>query len=124
MSKLPAVVQSAPSDPAYLFAEDNYAEPSFLGNKVPQIFGGLGGFLMAIGHNFSQRRPLFAGLPVVIGATALGLAGGVWWQDRSERYWAERDAIYRHYIELHPEDFPAKERILVGDMLKPWVPVR
>lgn len=22
-------------------------------------------------------------------------------------YWAERDAVLRHYIELHPEDFPA-----------------
>lgn len=21
-------------------------------------------------------------------------------------YWAERDAVLRHYIQLHPEDFP------------------
>lgn len=23
-----------------------------------------------------------------------------------KNYYAERDAVYRHYVELHPEDFP------------------
>uniref|UniRef100_A0A1B6MH80 NADH dehydrogenase [ubiquinone] 1 subunit C2 n=1 Tax=Graphocephala atropunctata TaxID=36148 RepID=A0A1B6MH80_9HEMI len=124
MSKLPAVVQSVPEDPRVLFSPDNYAEPSFLGDKIPQFTGGLTGFLGTIAHNYSQRRPLFTAFPVIVGCTALGIACGVWWQQRSDRYWAERDAIYRHYIELHPEDFPAKERILVADMLKPWVPIR
>lgn len=28
-------------------------------------------------------------------------------QQYKENQWAERDAIIRHYISLHPEDFPA-----------------
>lgn len=26
-------------------------------------------------------------------------------------YWAERDAVFRHYITLHPEDFPPPGRL-------------
>lgn len=27
-------------------------------------------------------------------------------QQYKEKQWAQRDAIFRHYISLHPEDFP------------------
>lgn len=27
-------------------------------------------------------------------------------QKQRDSYYAEKDAVYRHYIELHPEDFP------------------
>lgn len=33
------------------------------------------------------------------------LAGHLWMQHR-KNYFAERDALMRHYIQLHPEDFP------------------
>lgn len=26
-------------------------------------------------------------------------------------YWAERDAVLRHYVQLHPEDFPPPGKV-------------
>lgn len=54
---------------------------------------------------------------------------------------ATRDAMFRHYIQLHPEDFPPygnnlimvknflsfisfSERVKVRDVFAPWRPVR
>lgn len=51
---------------------------------------------------------LFLGMPQIVGFSLIGLGFGIWWQWRSDLYFAERDAIYRHYIELHPEDFKPK----------------
>lgn len=31
---------------------------------------------------------------------------GILINERRDRYLADRDAIFRHYVELHPEDFP------------------
>lgn len=44
-----------------------------------------------------QKHLLYTGVAALFGKTADG------WRNT---YLAERDAILRHYIELHPEDFP------------------
>lgn len=38
---------------------------------------------------------------------AVGFTAGHLFLQYRKNSWAERDAVYRHYIELHPEDFPA-----------------
>lgn len=40
--------------------------------------------------------------PIAIG---LGAYGCQLWMNYRENYYAERDAIMRHYIQLHPDDF-------------------
>lgn len=44
-----------------------------------------------------QKHVLFTGIGALFGRTADS------WRNE---YLAERDAVLRHYIELHPEDFP------------------
>lgn len=36
---------------------------------------------------------------------AAGFTFGHFFMQYRKNYWAERDAVFRHYIELHPEDF-------------------
>ncbi|CAH1407935.1 unnamed protein product [Nezara viridula] len=36
----------------------------------------------------------------------------------------EKDAVYRHYIALHPDDFPMPERKKVGEIFPKFVPIR
>lgn len=38
---------------------------------------------------------------------AAGYTAAHFFMNYRKNYWAERDAVFRHYIELHPEDFPA-----------------
>lgn len=44
-----------------------------------------------------QKHILFAGI---------GAVGARTFDNYRRDYYAERDAVYRHYISLHPEDFP------------------
>lgn len=37
---------------------------------------------------------------------AVGAFVGQMWINNRQNYWADRDAVLRHYIQLHPEDFP------------------
>nr|CAD7576664.1 unnamed protein product [Timema californicum] len=62
-----------------------------------------------------QRYALFGSL--------LGV-GSYWADKRRDAYYAERDAILMHYIELHPEDFPPIERKKFADVLLRWDPIR
>lgn len=57
-------------------------------------------------------------------ATSLGAVGGQWIEERRLNYLAEKDAVLRHYIELHPEDFPVPERKKYADVIEPWIPIR
>ena len=54
----------------------------------------------------------------------MGAIGGQWVEERRLNYLAERDAVLRHYIELHPEDFPVPERKKYADVIEPWIPIR
>ncbi|XP_059049634.1 NADH dehydrogenase [ubiquinone] 1 subunit C2 [Achroia grisella] len=96
----------------------------FLNAYWPQILGVAFGVGAAVSINFGTRRPLFSGIQkhvLLAGATTALLT---YVQKKRDEYYAERDAVYRHYIELHPEDFPVPERRKIGDLLEPWVPIR
>ncbi|XP_071454234.1 NADH dehydrogenase [ubiquinone] 1 subunit C2 [Hetaerina americana] len=89
----------------------------------PFFFGFLGvssGFL----YNFLGKRPLISGMQRQIGLGAVGFIIGKVLDDRRSKGLARRDAVLRHYIELHPEDFPEPERKKFKDILLRWVPVR
>lgn len=38
-------------------------------------------------------------------------------QKQRDSYLAEKDAVYRHYIELHPEDFPVPGKYFLSNTM-------
>ncbi|KAL1139650.1 hypothetical protein AAG570_006628 [Ranatra chinensis] len=93
-------------DPKTLLLPDENAIPSVLSDKFVPIFASFLGFSSVVASRYMGRRPVFSGIQHHIIATLVGAVGGKLVYDRYERSNAEKDAIYRHYIELHPEDFP------------------
>lgn len=49
---------------------------------------------------------LFPGLQNHVGFAVLGGIGGTYLDKKRTEDLATRDAVLRHYVELHPEDFP------------------
>ncbi|EEC03121.1 NADH dehydrogenase [ubiquinone] 1 subunit C2 [Ixodes scapularis] len=74
--------------------------------------------------NLSTRRPALSGIQKHLIAASIGAVTG----EGLRRYFMysarERDALLRHYILLHPEDFPEPERKKYADVFEPWLPVR
>ncbi|XP_066146615.1 NADH dehydrogenase [ubiquinone] 1 subunit C2 [Euwallacea fornicatus] len=85
---------------------------------------GMTGFLAVIGLNYSSKRPIFSGIQKHVLGTVIGVAVGLYIQKKAAESAAERDAIFRHYVQLHPDDFPPYERKLYKDVFQPWVPIR
>lgn len=57
-------------------------------------------------------------------ATLAGAAVGQFVDQKRNDYLAERDAVLRHYIELHPEDFQQPPRKTFNEVFQPWIPIR
>lgn len=45
------------------------------------------------------------GLPAYASAIAITYYGFSWLQKYANDYYADRDAMLRHYVQLHPDDF-------------------
>jgi len=74
--------------------------------------------------NVTGRLPLRAGLHRhVWGVVTGGLFGEGCWRFK-QKWNAEKDLQYFHYMVLHPEDFQAPERKKWSDVLQPWTPFR
>ncbi|KAL4702272.1 hypothetical protein ACJJTC_018586 [Scirpophaga incertulas] len=103
---------------------DEGRTPPFLNKYWPQILGTVFGIGTGVLVNFGTRRPLFSGIQKHV----VGVAGWIgvltFVQNKRNNYLAEKDAVLRHYIELHPEDFPEPERKKIADILEPWIPIR
>ncbi|XP_041987385.1 NADH dehydrogenase [ubiquinone] 1 subunit C2 [Aricia agestis] len=99
-------------------------EVPLLNKYWPHILGVGFGIGTAMAINFGTRRPLFSGIQKHIAGVAVWTIGLNYVQNKRNEYLAEKDAVLRHYIELHPEDFPEPERKKIGDMLEDWIPIR
>ncbi|XP_028168904.1 NADH dehydrogenase [ubiquinone] 1 subunit C2 [Ostrinia nubilalis] len=103
---------------------DQGRQKPFLNKFWPEIIGVAFGIGSAAAVNFGTRRPIFSGIQKHI----IGVAGWVavlsYVQKKRDAYLAEKDAVLRHYVELHPEDFAVPERKKIGDILEPWIPIR
>lgn len=85
---------------------DEGREKPLLNKYWPEVVGSVLGVCTGIFLNFQTRRPVFSGIQKHILLVA-GFVGGLTLiQNKRNEYLAEKDAVYRHYIELHPEDFP------------------
>ncbi|ENN71052.1 hypothetical protein HUJ04_009699 [Dendroctonus ponderosae] len=99
-------------------------EPGVLHVLYTPIVGGLLGFVSVILANWAGKKPLMSGIQKHIVGLSAGVGIGVLVDKYRNEHLAKRDAIFRHYIELHPEDFPPYERVKIGDVFEPWRPIR
>ncbi|XP_055587640.1 NADH dehydrogenase [ubiquinone] 1 subunit C2 [Uranotaenia lowii] len=97
---------------------------SWLHDKYAPLAGSLFGFAGACYVNFGSGRPVLSGIQKhIIAALSVGFL--VTQADKwRNQHLAEKDATLRHYIELHPEDFPTPERKKFADVFEYWQPIR
>ncbi|KAG5886428.1 hypothetical protein JTB14_035720 [Gonioctena quinquepunctata] len=113
-----------PRDPLVLLENDGTREVPLLSKIFAPVIWGTTGFLGVIVANYATRRPVFSGIQKHIGVAA-GAAGiGKIIDDYRNQYLADRDAVLRHYVQLHPEDFLVHEPKKFKDVLEPWIPIR
>ncbi|KAL0880827.1 hypothetical protein ABMA27_002012 [Loxostege sticticalis] len=103
---------------------DQGREKPFLNKFWPELLGVAFGIGTGVAINFGTRRPVFSGIQKHVVGVAGWVAALTFIQKKRDEYLAEKDAVLRHYIELHPEDFPVPERKKIGDILEPWIPIR
>jgi len=82
------------------------------------------GFASALLHNAGAKRPLMSGIQKHVVFVVAGYAFGEWMFNALQRRWGRRDAILRHYIELHPDRFEEPPKQKYKDVLEEWVPIR
>uniref|UniRef100_A0A023FYJ3 Putative mitochondrial electron transport nadh to ubiquinone n=1 Tax=Amblyomma parvum TaxID=251391 RepID=A0A023FYJ3_AMBPA len=87
---------------------------------APAVFAGIS----ACFANKLMGKPPFSGLQKHISFVILGGVLGAGYLRFLENRSQERDAALRHYIMLHPEDFPEPERKKYRDVLETWLPIR
>lgn len=103
---------------------DEGREKPFLNKIWPEFLGVIFGVGTACCVNFGTRRPLLSGLQKHVFGVIVMTGIFKYVQNKRDEHFIERDAVLRHYVELHPEDFPPKERKRVADMFEPWIPIR
>ncbi|XP_045480337.1 NADH dehydrogenase [ubiquinone] 1 subunit C2 [Harmonia axyridis] len=110
--------------PLELLTNNDALQPSIFHNVWGYLVGGslsLGATLYA---NYGSKRPVMSGLHRIAAFTILGAIAGNYMDNLKKDYDAERDAVLRHYVQLHPEDFPPFERKKYAEVFQPWVPIR
>ncbi|XP_026490770.1 NADH dehydrogenase [ubiquinone] 1 subunit C2 [Vanessa tameamea] len=90
----------------------------------PYLLGTFFGVGTGVMLNFGTKRPLFSGIQKHIAGVVVWTSLLTYVTNKREEYLAEKDAVLRHYIQLHPDDFPTPERKKIADVLEPWVPIR
>ncbi|GIY46492.1 NADH dehydrogenase 1 subunit C2 [Caerostris darwini] len=73
--------------------------------------------------NYYLRRPLYAGIHRHLFGFIVGFVAGQYVEKYTQNRFAERDAVIKHYIELHPEDFVENKR-KYKEIFEEWYPVR
>ncbi|XP_063707425.1 NADH dehydrogenase [ubiquinone] 1 subunit C2 [Culicoides brevitarsis] len=110
-------------DPVELLTNPGLKEP-WMSNKIMAMGTGAAGFIFACYSNYGLKRPVFSGIQRHVAYTIVGAAIGQYLEHRRKEYYAKKDAVMRHFIELHPDDFPRFERKKLKDVIEPWIPIR
>ncbi|XP_030380564.1 NADH dehydrogenase [ubiquinone] 1 subunit C2 [Scaptodrosophila lebanonensis] len=112
------------NDPLEILTNKGTRASSFLSPIWNPMICTVLGFGTAIFVNWGFRRPPFSGIQKHLAFAAIGGAAGFYFDQKRNEYLAKRDAVLRHYVELHPEDFPVKDRKKYADVLEVWAPIR
>ncbi|XP_054724813.1 NADH dehydrogenase [ubiquinone] 1 subunit C2-like [Uloborus diversus] len=100
-----------------------YEKDSILTKYFYHIGLGLMGAGTPVVHNYYLRRPYYSGIHRHIVLGIIGIYCGYYMDEFFKRKFAERDAVIKHYIELHPEDFVDKRRKF-KEIFDEWYPQR
>merc|ERR1711931_206587 len=106
-----------------LFDNGNLADQRTEFGKHYMKFVGAATFgLGPILTNIMCERPIFAGFYKTV--LLAGFGAYFYTQLDHWAYWKarERDAVLKHYVSLHREDFPVPQRKTFGEVLRPWTP--
>ncbi|XP_014255851.1 uncharacterized protein LOC106670228 [Cimex lectularius] len=112
------------ADPRKLLLPDPEEKKTVLYDKFTPLCLASILFLGVLASRRFNRKPVFSGIQHHIMAVVGGWVVGKALHNMMENHNAEKDAIYRHYIDLHPDDFPTPQRIKVGEKFGPWTPIR
>ncbi|KRT80935.1 hypothetical protein AMK59_6196 [Oryctes borbonicus] len=113
-----------PTDPIELLTNDPIREEPFINKHwTAGLCGALTFVSVCFGH-WATKRPMLSGLQRNAMYTGGAAFIGEIIENYRREYLAERDAVLRHYIQLHPEDFPVPERKKYAEVLESWVPIR
>ena len=112
------------NDPLEQLTNKDDRQPSWLNDKWNPMICTLMGTASSLYLNYGTRKPLMSGVQRHVAFGAIGLALGIYFENMLREHSAKRDAVLRHYVELHPDDFPAKPRTKYADVLEHWVPIR
>ncbi|CAG0887317.1 unnamed protein product [Darwinula stevensoni] len=97
---------------------------SVIGEYWSPVTCGLGGFGGVVLRNLFIKRPMLSGIQLHILAATVGALVGKYADNMYRKQTAQRDAIYTHYMHLHPERFPKPERKTFGEIFESWNPAR
>ncbi|KAI9586330.1 NADH dehydrogenase [ubiquinone] 1 subunit C2 [Glossina fuscipes] len=111
-------------DPLELLTDKVGRQPRFLSSVYNPVACAAAGFGLAAFLNWGFRRPAFSGIQKHIAFAIAGGVFGIYIDKKRDEYLATRDAILRHYVQLHPDDFPPIQRKKYADVLERWVPIR
>ncbi|RZB73445.1 NDUF C2 domain containing protein [Asbolus verrucosus] len=98
--------------PLEVLTNDGTREAPFINQFWGPGIGGVLGFTATIVANWATRRPMLSGIQRIALITGGCAAVGKYVDDYRNDYLAERDAAFRHYIQLHPEDFPDFSKLI------------
>ncbi|XP_067626069.1 NADH dehydrogenase [ubiquinone] 1 subunit C2 [Eurosta solidaginis] len=111
-------------DPIKLLTDKGERKEPFLKPYFNPLVCSILGFGCAIFVNYGFRKPAFSGIQTHLLFSAIGGGLGYYFDNSRNEYFAKRDAVLKHYIELHPDDFPPMVRQKYADVLERWVPIR
>ncbi|XP_073990150.1 NADH dehydrogenase (ubiquinone) B14.5 B subunit isoform X2 [Rhodnius prolixus] len=101
---------AAVPDPRTLLLPDPDEVPSVLKDTfIPSVAAGIA-TVAVYAANAGTRRPRYSGIYWYPIAALIGYGVTSYFQEKHYQFNSEKDAILRHYIELHPEDFPMPDQ--------------
>ncbi|CAH1371075.1 hypothetical protein MTP99_012568 [Tenebrio molitor] len=112
------------TSPLEILTNDGTREPPIVNKYWGPVVGGGAALVVTLLTNWATKKPFMSGLQLHVLGVAAGATIGKIVDDYRNDFLAERDAVFRHYIELHPEDFPDFDRKKYAEVLQPWVPIR
>ncbi|OQR70753.1 NADH:ubiquinone oxidoreductase [Tropilaelaps mercedesae] len=109
--------------PFYKQIFDGWDSPEKNDVGLTFLFTGLpagAAFMAMCTRNYFLNRPYLSGIQRhILAVVGLGFAGNQLrlWLNRRAQY---REAVLRHYVSLHPEDFPEPERKKISELFLDW----
>lgn len=115
---------SAINDPSTLFNADPDRTDWRVGVVIPLAMAGLCGIAAPALRCLVNKVPFHTAIYQYPLGGIFGYVVGKYFDEWRRDKYSLKDANFKYYLHLHQEDFPPAERKRVGELLKPWTPIR